>query len=103
MVITVAKEKPAMLNVAGKALTGIFDNPPDIFFRGKPMDLLFRGVVINCDRSDFAPKAACTTIKKEKPAGLIFEPNNQFRFSLFGMVRPIFSFLTILFREIVNI
>nr|AII01130.1 SNMP [Dendrolimus houi] len=84
MILSVARDKPGMLNVAGKALNGIFDNPPDVFFRGKPLDLLFRGIIINCDKTEFAPKAACTTIKKEKPAGLTFEPNNQFRFSLFG-------------------
>lgn len=85
MVISVHRDKPAMLNVVGKAINGIFDGPTDVFLRVKVLDILFRGIIINCDRTEFAPKAACTTIKKEV-TGLVFEPNNQFRFSLFGMV-----------------
>lgn len=75
-----------MLNMIGKAINGIFDNPTDIFVRVKVLDLLFRGLVINCARTEFAPKAVCTGLKKEAADSLIFEPNNQYRFSLFGMV-----------------
>lgn len=91
MVSIVHKEKPAMINMLGKALNGIFDNPEDVFMRVKVLDLLFRGVVINCARTDFAPKAVCTALKKEAADRLIFEPNNQYRFSLFGLV-SYFSF-----------
>ncbi|XP_028032110.1 sensory neuron membrane protein 1 [Bombyx mandarina] len=85
MALTVYREKPAMLNVAAKAINGIFDSPSDVFMRVKALDILFRGIIINCDRTEFAPKAACTTIKKEAPNGIVFEPNNQLRFSLFGV------------------
>lgn len=71
----------------GKAFNGIFDNPPDIFLRAKALDILFRGLVINCARTEFAPKALCTALKKEAANTLIFGPNNQYVFSLFGMVR----------------
>ncbi|XP_026331738.1 sensory neuron membrane protein 1-like [Hyposmocoma kahamanoa] len=84
MVGVVAKDKPAMLNMIGKAFTGIFDNPSDIFLTVKAMDILFRGININCARTDFAPKAVCTALKKEGVTGLVIEPNNQYRFSLFG-------------------
>ncbi|XP_045774231.1 indole-3-acetaldehyde oxidase-like [Maniola jurtina] len=85
MVNLVYRDRPAMMNMLGKAINGIFDNPPDMFIRVPTMDLLFRGVLINCSRTDFAPKAACTALKKEAADRLIFEPNNQYRFSLFGM------------------
>ncbi|CAH2267508.1 jg22596 [Pararge aegeria aegeria] len=85
LVNVVSRDKPAMLNMIGKAINGIFDNPPDIFLRVPVMDLLFRGIVMNCARTDFAPKAVCTALKKEAADRLIFEPNNQYRFSLFGM------------------
>ncbi|KAF9420724.1 hypothetical protein HW555_003072 [Spodoptera exigua] len=62
----------------------IFDDPPDIFLRVKAMDILFRGMMINCARTEFAPKATCTALKKEGVSGLVLEPNNQFRFSIFG-------------------
>ncbi|XP_060804308.1 xanthine dehydrogenase [Amyelois transitella] len=80
----ISRDKPAMLNMIGKAFNGVFDDPPDMFLRVKAMDILFRGVVINCARTEFAPKAFCTALKKENVAGLTFEPNNQLRFSLFA-------------------
>lgn len=83
----VIRDKPGMLNMIGKAFNGIFDNPPDIFLRAKALDILFRGLVINCARTEFAPKALCTALKKEAANTLIFGPNNQYVFSLFGMVR----------------
>lgn len=79
-----------MLNMLGKAFAGIFDNPEDIFLRVKALDILFRGLIINCARTEFAPKAVCTALKKEAVNGLSIEPNNQFRFSLFGMVSSLF-------------
>lgn len=84
MATIVSRDKPAMLNMMGKAFNGIFDNPQDVFMRVRALDVLFDGFPINCDRSDFAPKAVCTAVKKEAPSGLVIGPNNQFRFSMFG-------------------
>ena len=94
MALTVHRDKPAMLNMVGKAMNGIFDSPPDIFMRVKVLDILFRGIIINCARTEFAPKATCTALKKEGVSGLVLEPNNQFRFSIFGTVR--------IFVELIN-
>ncbi|VVC92478.1 unnamed protein product, partial [Leptidea sinapis] len=85
MATIVARDKPAMLNMLGKAFNGIFDSPNTTFVKVKVMDLLFRGIVINCARTEFAPKAVCTALKKEAASQLVFEPNNQYRFSIFGM------------------
>lgn len=74
-----------MLSLLGKALNGIFDNPETVFLTAKVRDILFEGIVINCDRTDFAPKAVCTAIKKEAK-NIDFFGNNQFRFSIFGRV-----------------
>ncbi|XP_075977031.1 sensory neuron membrane protein 1-like isoform X2 [Anticarsia gemmatalis] len=84
MAVAVSRDKPVMLNVVGKALNGLFDTPKDLFLRVKALDILFRGIIINCARTEFAPKAVCTQLKKEPVSGLVFEPNNQIRFSLFG-------------------
>ncbi|KAI8432032.1 hypothetical protein MSG28_004552 [Choristoneura fumiferana] len=65
MATVVHRDKPAMLNMINKAFAGIFDNPEDIFFRVKALDILFRGIIINCARTEFAPKAVCTALKKE--------------------------------------
>ncbi|CAG9788134.1 unnamed protein product [Diatraea saccharalis] len=81
----VNRDKPAMLNMIGKAFNGIFDGPEHVFMNVKALDILFRGYKINCARTEFAPKAVCTALKKEIADSLIIEPNNQYRFSLFGM------------------
>ncbi|XP_064292368.1 uncharacterized protein LOC128674487 [Plodia interpunctella] len=80
----VTRDKPAMLNMIGKAFNGVFDEPKDMFLRVKALDIMFRGIIINCARTEFAPKAFCTALKKEQVNGLTFEPNNQYRFSLFA-------------------
>nr|QIJ45702.1 sensory neuron membrane protein [Glyphodes pyloalis] len=80
----VNRDKPAMMNMLGKAFNGIFDEPKHIFLKAKALDLLFGGVIINCQRTEFAPKAVCTALKKEAANGIVFEPNNQYRLSLFG-------------------
>lgn len=85
-IVAVSRTNPAMLAMIGKALNGIFDKPTDVFMRVKPLDILFRGIMINCARTEFAPKAVCTAFKKEAVSGFEFEPNNQIRFSFFGMV-----------------
>nr|QEI46778.1 sensory neuron membrane protein 1 [Galleria mellonella] len=84
MLTFVARDKPSMLNMVVKAVNGIFDEPPDVFLKIKVLDLLFRGLTINCARTEFAPKAVCTALKKEGADILIFEPNNQYKFSFFG-------------------
>lgn len=86
MINVIYRDKPAMLNMIGKAFNGIFENPKDIFLRAKAMDILFRGININCDRTEFAPKAVCTALKKEAANSLIFLPNNQYLFSLLAPV-----------------
>nr|QRF70962.1 sensory neuron membrane protein [Semiothisa cinerearia] len=83
-VIAVSRTNPAMISMVSKALKVLFDQPKDVFMRAKPLDILFRGIMINCAQTEFAPKAVCTAFKKEAVSGLDFEANNQIRFSFFG-------------------
>nr|QMS80368.1 sensory neuron membrane protein [Histia rhodope] len=85
LVTIISRDKPAMLNMAGKALNGIFDNPPNMFLKARALDVLFDGININCARTEFAPKAVCTALKKEAGNQLKILENNQFLFSFFGM------------------
>ncbi|KAI8432028.1 hypothetical protein MSG28_004552 [Choristoneura fumiferana] len=84
MATVVHRDKPAMLNMINKAFAGIFDNPEDIFFRVKALDILFRGIIINCARTEFAPKAVCTALKKEAVNGS-FKPWYQKKTSYRGI------------------
>lgn len=85
MSIIVARDKPAMLNLVNKALNAIFRNPETPFLTAPVMDILFRGVVINCSVTDFAGKAVCTQLRTEAK-DLEHVSDTIFKFSFFGMV-----------------
>lgn len=91
MATVISKDKPGLMSMLDKALNTIFDHPTNVFMKVRALDILFEGMMINCDRTEFAPKAVCTALKKEA-TGLIAEPNNQFRFSLFGSVSILIIF-----------
>nr|WKF45046.1 sensory neuron membrane protein 1a [Podabrus annulatus] len=84
MSIIVARDKPAMLNLVNKALNAIFRNPETPFLTAPVMDILFRGVVINCTVTDFAGKAVCTQLRTEAK-DLEHVSDTIFKFSFFGM------------------
>lgn len=65
-------------------MDSIFNKPESIFVRMKPMDLFFRGILVDCSEVKDAPgKGVCQILKTE--AGNIIEiEENKFLFSLFG-------------------
>lgn len=76
-----------MLPMVNKAVNGIFDDPTSMFLTVRVMDLLFDGIYINCNRSDFIPHAACFELKQEKTLKKL--PNDGLLFSFFGYVQTI--------------
>ncbi|KAF5294271.1 hypothetical protein FQR65_LT10857 [Abscondita terminalis] len=84
MPVLVSREKPAMLNLINKAINAIFRNPEYPFVTAPVMDILFRGVVINCTVADFAGKAVCTQLRTEAK-DLEHVSDTIFKFSFFGM------------------
>ncbi|KAK5643369.1 hypothetical protein RI129_007214 [Pyrocoelia pectoralis] len=84
MPVLLAREKPAMLTLINKAINAIFKNPPYPFVTAPVMDILFRGVVINCSVTDFAGKAVCTQLRTEAK-DLDHVSDTIFKFSFFGM------------------
>jgi len=71
-----------------QAISGIFDNPKDIFLKTRVMDFLFDGILINCTGTSFPVKSVCMQIKK---AGAFPEVEpNVYKFSIFGRVSMFF-------------
>lgn len=85
MVYTVEREKPGALNLLGKGIKFLFNNPTTPFVTAKVRDILFDGIPINCTSKDFATAAICTMIRAN-PSGLKPLNDDIFLFSFFGMV-----------------
>ncbi|XP_058792829.1 sensory neuron membrane protein 1-like [Phymastichus coffea] len=83
MVMTVLRDKPTAMPVINKAVNSIFKNPENVFVKVKAMDLMFRGLMVDCTVSDFAGGAVCGMLK-ENPEGLIVYDEEHFGFALLG-------------------
>lgn len=85
--MTTHLEMPQFMHVAVAAINELFNNPVDVFWTGRVMDLLFNGIEINCNTTDPLTKVACREIRKRKISS--FQPieNKRFRFSALGAVR----------------
>ncbi|XP_065158178.1 sensory neuron membrane protein 1-like isoform X2 [Atheta coriaria] len=81
--MAVEREKPGALALVNKALTSIYRNPTHPFLTTTVDALLFSGVDIACNVTDFAGKAVCTQLRNEAKDLIEIEPG-IFRFSLFG-------------------
>lgn len=84
MVNTVAIQKPGALTLVNKAIKSIYSNPTSIFVTAKASDILFNGIIINCDVKDFAGKAICSQLKEAPSLTHISE--NELGFSLLAPV-----------------
>lgn len=94
MPVMLSREKPAMLTLINKAINAIFRNPETPFVTAPVLDILFRGVVIDCNVNDFAGKAVCTQLRTEAK-DLDHVSDTIFKFSFFGKVCKSFYCLSI--------
>ncbi|XP_025831744.1 sensory neuron membrane protein 1 isoform X2 [Agrilus planipennis] len=81
--VAVARDKPAMLSLVSKALNSIFNNPPSPFITATTNEILFEGLTVYCNVTDFAGKAACAQIKSEAK-NVIYISDKIFKLSFFG-------------------
>lgn len=84
MVNAVAIQKPGALTLVNKAIKSIYLNPSSIFITAKANDILFDGIIINCDVKDFAGKAICSQLKEAPSLKRVSE--NELSFSLMAPV-----------------
>ncbi|XP_017775707.1 PREDICTED: sensory neuron membrane protein 1-like [Nicrophorus vespilloides] len=83
LAMAVERDKPSALSLVNKALNSIYRGPTTPFLTASVQDILFDGVYILCNVSDFAGKAVCAQLKMEATDLVEVEPN-IFRFSIFG-------------------
>lgn len=84
-------ELQQFMHVAVAAINELFDEPKDVFWTGKAIDLLFNGIEIDCNVTNPLTKIACREIKKRKYPSFKHLDNNKFLFSMVGCVSKLFS------------
>lgn len=88
MALGVNVDREPMLELIANAISIIFNNPTDIFWTGRVMDILFDGMDLDCSSEDFNSKAVCTVFEggEEKQITPHAEKAKFFKFSFFGSV-----------------
>lgn len=74
-----------MLGLLNKALETVY-NQENIFLTARVNQILWDGVLINCNVSDFTAKGFCQILRTEAK-GLDHVTEHLFKFSFFGSVR----------------
>lgn len=54
-----------MMNLVVSGMDSIFDNPTTPFVTAKAWDLIYDGLVINCNKTEFGAKVICAVLKNE--------------------------------------
>lgn len=54
-----------MLTFVTRGMDMIFDNPKTPFLTAKAWDILYDGIPLNCDQTEFAAKVICTVLREE--------------------------------------
>lgn len=85
--LTVHFEFRQFMHVAKAAIKEIFHEPTDVFWTGRVMDLLFHGILIDCDVTNSLAKIACKEIRKRNDPTFKSLDNGKLLFSMFGGVR----------------
>jgi len=89
-VLTAERERPAALKIVNKAIPPMFCDPRSVFLTAPARNILFDGVPIFCNVTDFSSKAVCSEIKKRQDEFHKFD-EDIYGFSFFGMVSICFD------------
>lgn len=86
MLLSLNIDKKPMLPGIYAAINEMFHNPPDPFFTGRVMDILYDGVPIDCTSEDMGAKAMCTSFSTGAQQAIRQIDSEHYAFSLFGGV-----------------
>lgn len=54
-----------MMNLVVSGMDSIFDNPTTPFITAKAYDIIYDGLLINCNKTEFGAKVICAVLKNE--------------------------------------
>lgn len=74
------------MHVAVAAIKELFNEPTDVFWTGKAMDLLFNGIEIDCNTTEPLAKITCNQIRKSGNPTIQSMDNKRIKFSILGGV-----------------
>lgn len=87
MLQTLNVDKKPMIPMVATAIDTIFHEPKDMFWTGKVMDVLFRGIPIDCSNTEgFQAKAVCGVFESGEVKAIQPFNDTHFSFSLFQSV-----------------
>ncbi|XP_014206753.1 sensory neuron membrane protein 1-like [Copidosoma floridanum] len=76
---------PNAISILSKAVDSIFGNPESLFVRVKARDLLFDGLAINCNATDFAGSTVCREVQASyKDFNMAKVGDTEYLFSIWG-------------------
>lgn len=86
LLLTVNIDKKPMLPLITKSVNQIFDNPDDVFWQGKVMDILFNGIPVDCSAGTFEAQAVCSVFSTGEVKAVTRLNDTHYIFSLFASV-----------------
>lgn len=86
MLLSINIDKKPMLPGIYAAINEMFHNPPDPFFTGRVMDILYDGVPIDCTSEDMTVTAMCTSFSTGEQKAIRQIDDKHYAFSLFAGV-----------------
>lgn len=85
--VKVHLELPHMMDIAIESMDLIFKQPSSMFMTIKAMDLIDKGIEIDCNQTVYAAKVVCKEMRQSKNVKMVDGDKNRLRFRWFDHVR----------------
>nr|AOT85638.1 sensory neuron membrane protein 1E [Mayetiola destructor] len=84
LLLSINIDKKPMLPLISKAVNIVFNDPIDIFWQGRVMDILFDGIPVDCSSNAFEAAAVCSVFSTGEVSAVLPLNETHYKFSLFG-------------------
>lgn len=86
MVLSLNVDRMELLNFVAGAIKGLFHDPQDIFFTGRPIDLFVNGITLDCSSDAFEVSGVCAEFDSGEYKEIKRFNESSFLFSILGNV-----------------